>query len=75
MGKLKRVPVAVPIGPSARGAPQYKGLAVMAQPAENVSRSREFLDWAEASVRAAAPLMHPGFGARQGLRRALRFRR
>jgi uncharacterized protein (TIGR02453 family) len=57
MDKLKRVPP-----PYAQDHPRaellkYKGLAVMAQPGENVSRSRAFLDWAAGSVRAAAPLM------------------
>jgi uncharacterized protein (TIGR02453 family) len=58
MDKLKRVPP-----PYAQDHPRaellkHKGLAVMAQPGENVSRSREFLDWAAGSVRRAAPLMH-----------------
>jgi len=58
MDKLKRVP-----SPYAQDHPRadllkYKGLAVMAQPAENVSRSRALLDWAAETARTAAPLMH-----------------
>jgi uncharacterized protein (TIGR02453 family) len=58
MEKLKRVPQ-----PYAQDHPRaellkHKGFAVMAQPEANVSGSREFLDWAEARLRAAAPLVH-----------------
>src|ERR1700694_759419 len=57
MEKLKRVPP-----PYAQDHPRaellkHKGLAVMAQPAENVSSSRLLLDWAETELRAAAPLI------------------
>src|ERR1700730_8550701 len=53
MEKLKRVPP-----PYAQDHPRaellkHKGLAVMAQPAENVSGSRQLLDWAETELRAA----------------------
>jgi len=56
--KLKRVPP-----PFAQDHPRaellkYKGLAVMAQPEQNVSGSRLLLDWAEAELRAAAPLIN-----------------
>ena len=37
---------------------KHKGFAIMAQPTENVSSSRLLLDWAEAQLRAAAPLIH-----------------
>ena len=58
MEKLKRVP-----SPYAQDHPRaellkHKGFAIMAQPTENVSSSRLLLDWAEAQLRAAAPLMH-----------------
>jgi uncharacterized protein (TIGR02453 family) len=58
MEKLKRVPP-----PYAQDHPRaellkHKGLAVMAQPEQNVSSSRLLLDWAEAELRAAAPLIH-----------------
>jgi uncharacterized protein (TIGR02453 family) len=58
MEKLKRVPP-----PYAQDHPRaellkHKGFAVMAQPAENVSASPRFLDWAEGHLRAAAPLVH-----------------
>jgi uncharacterized protein (TIGR02453 family) len=58
MEKLKRVPP-----PYAQDHPRaellkHKGFAIMAQPTENVSSSRLLLDWAEAQLRAAAPLMH-----------------
>jgi uncharacterized protein (TIGR02453 family) len=58
MEKLKRVPP-----PYAQDHPRaellkHKGLAVMAQPAQNVSGSRLLLDWAETELRAAAPLIH-----------------
>jgi uncharacterized protein (TIGR02453 family) len=58
MEKLKRVPP-----PYAQDHPRAellknKGLAVMAQPQQNVSGSRQLLDWAEAELRAAAPLIH-----------------
>jgi len=58
MEKLKRVPP-----PYAQDHPRaellkHKGFAVMAQPTENVSSSRLLLDWGEAQLRAAAPLMH-----------------
>jgi uncharacterized protein (TIGR02453 family) len=58
MEKLKRVPQ-----PYAQDHPRaellkHKGFAVMAQPQANVSGSRLLLDWAEAQLRAAAPLMH-----------------
>jgi uncharacterized protein (TIGR02453 family) len=58
MEKLKRVPP-----PYAQDHPRaellkHKGLAIVAQPKENVTASRQMLDWAEAPLRAAAPLMH-----------------
>jgi uncharacterized protein (TIGR02453 family) len=58
MEKLKRVPA-----PYAQDHPRaellkYKGFAVMAQPQQNVSSSRLLLDWAEAELRAAAPVVH-----------------
>jgi hypothetical protein len=58
MEKLKRVP-----SPYAQDHPRaellkHKGFAMMAQPEENVSASPKFLDWAEAHLRAAAPLIH-----------------
>jgi uncharacterized protein (TIGR02453 family) len=58
MEKLKRVPP-----PYAQDHPRaellkYKGLAIMSQPKQNVSGSRLLLDWAEAELRAAAPLVH-----------------
>jgi uncharacterized protein (TIGR02453 family) len=58
MDKLKRVPA--PYGQDHPRAEllKHKGFAVMAQPKENVSGSRQLLDWAESQLRAAAPLMH-----------------
>jgi uncharacterized protein (TIGR02453 family) len=58
MEKLKRVPP-----PYAQDHPRaellkHKGIAVMAQPEQNVSGSRQLLDWAETELRAAAPLIH-----------------
>ncbi len=58
MEKLKRVPP-----PFAQDHPRaellkHKGLAVMAQPKPNLSGSRLLVDWAEAELRAAAPLVH-----------------
>ncbi|HLZ31336.1 MAG TPA: DUF2461 domain-containing protein [Chloroflexota bacterium] len=57
MEKLKRVPP-----PYAQDHPRaellkHKGLAIMSQPKENVSGSRRLLDWAEAELRASAPLI------------------
>jgi uncharacterized protein (TIGR02453 family) len=58
MEKLKRVPA-----PFAQDHPRgellrHKGLAVVAQADEDVATSRALLDWAEARLRAAAPLVH-----------------
>jgi uncharacterized protein (TIGR02453 family) len=56
MEKLKRVPP-----PYAQDHPRaellkHKGLAIVTQPKDNVSGSRQMLDWAETQLRAAAPL-------------------
>jgi hypothetical protein len=58
MEKLKRVP-----SPYAQDHPRaellkQKGLAVSVQPEANVSSTRGYLDWAEARLGAAAPLIH-----------------
>lgn len=58
MDKLKRVPPPYPQDHPRAELLKHKGFAVMAQPTENVSGSRLLLDWAEAQLRAAAPLMH-----------------
>jgi uncharacterized protein (TIGR02453 family) len=58
MDKLKRVPSPYPQDHPRAELLKYKGFAVMAQPKENVSSSRLLLDWAEAQLRAAAPVMH-----------------
>jgi uncharacterized protein (TIGR02453 family) len=58
MEKLKRVPPPYPQDHPHAELLKHKGFAVMAQPEANVSGSREFLDWAEARLRAAAPLVH-----------------
>jgi len=58
MEKLKRVPSPYPQDHPRAELLKHKGFAVMAQPTENVSGSRLLLDWAEAQLRAAAPLMH-----------------
>ncbi len=58
MEKLKRVPLPYPQDHPRAELLKHKGFAVMAQPTENVSSSRLLLDWAEAQLRAAAPLMH-----------------
>jgi uncharacterized protein (TIGR02453 family) len=58
MEKLKRVPPPYPQDHPRAELLKHKGLAVMAQPEENVSSSRQFLDWAEARLRAAAPVVH-----------------
>jgi uncharacterized protein (TIGR02453 family) len=57
MEKLKRVPP-----PYAQDHPRaellkHKGLAIVAQPKDNLSSSRQLLDWSEAQLRAAAPLI------------------
>jgi uncharacterized protein (TIGR02453 family) len=57
MEKLKRVPP-----PYAQDHPRadllkHKGLAVVAHPRDGISGSRQFLDWSEAQLRAAAPLV------------------
>jgi uncharacterized protein (TIGR02453 family) len=56
MEKLKRVPP-----PYAQHHPRaellkHKGLAIVAQPKDDISGSRQMLDWAEGQLRAAAPL-------------------
>jgi uncharacterized protein (TIGR02453 family) len=58
MEKLKRVP-----SPYAQDHPRadllkHKGLALVAHPEGGISGSREFLEWSEARLRAAAPLTH-----------------
>jgi uncharacterized protein (TIGR02453 family) len=58
MEKLKRVPPPYSQDHPRAELLKHKGFAVMAQPTENVSSSRLLLDWAEAQLRAAAPLMH-----------------
>src|SRR5207237_7438248 len=58
MEKLKRVPPPYPQDHPRAELLKHKGFAIMAQPTENVSSSRLLLDWAEAQLRAAAPLMH-----------------
>ena len=58
MEKLKRVPPPYPQDHPRAELLKHKGLAVMAQPKDNVSGSRQFLDWAEARLRAAAPVVH-----------------
>ena len=58
MEKLKRVPSPYPQDHPRAELLKHKGLAVTAQPRENVTGSRAMLDWAEAELRAAAPLVH-----------------
>jgi len=58
MEKLKRVPPPYPQDHPRAELLKHKGFAVMAQPTENVSSSRLLLDWAEAQLRAAAPVVH-----------------
>ena len=58
MEKLKRVPPPYEQDHPRAELLKHKGLAVMAQPQQNVSSSRLLLDWAEAELRAAAPLIH-----------------
>jgi uncharacterized protein (TIGR02453 family) len=58
MEKLKRVPPPYPQDHPRAELLKHKGFAVMAQPTENVSGSRLLLDWAEAQLRATAPLVH-----------------
>jgi uncharacterized protein (TIGR02453 family) len=58
MEKLKRVPPPYPQDHPRAELLKHKGFAVMAQPTENVSSSRLLLDWSEAQLRSAAPLMH-----------------
>ena len=50
MEKLKRVPPPYPQDHPRAELLKHKGLAVMAQPKDNVSGSRQFLDWAEAQL-------------------------
>jgi uncharacterized protein (TIGR02453 family) len=54
---LKRVPSPYPQDHPRAELLKRKGLAIVAQPRENVTASRAMLDWAEAETRAAAPLM------------------
>jgi uncharacterized protein (DUF2461 family) len=58
METLKRVPA-----PYAQDHPcaellKRKGLAMSAQPSEGISATSAFADWAEAKLRAAAPVVH-----------------
>jgi uncharacterized protein (TIGR02453 family) len=58
MEHLKRVPP-----PYAQDHPRaellkLKGLAMSIQPTEGISATPEFADWAEANLRAAAPMVH-----------------
>ena len=57
METLKRVPSPYPQDHPRAELLKHKGLAVTAQPGARVSSSREYLDWAEAKLTAAAPLI------------------
>ena len=58
METLKRVPSPYPQDHPRAELLKHKGLAVTAQPGARVSSSREYLDWAEAKLTAAAPLIN-----------------
>lgn len=58
MEKLKRVPPPYPQDHLCGELLRHKGLALSIQPREGISATPEFLDWAEAHLRAAAPMVH-----------------
>jgi uncharacterized protein (TIGR02453 family) len=55
---LKRVPAPYPQDHPRAELLKRKGLAIVAQPRQDVTASRAMLDWAEVELRAAAPLMN-----------------
>ena len=57
MEQLKRVPAPYPQDHVCADLLKRKGLAVSLQPGENVSASPALVDWAEARLRATAPLL------------------
>jgi uncharacterized protein (TIGR02453 family) len=58
MEKLKRVPPPYPPDHACAELLRHKGLALSMQPREGISATPELLDWAEAHLRAAAPMVH-----------------
>lgn len=57
MEMLKRVPAPYPQDHPRADLLKRKGLAVSIQPGEGISARRELLDWAEAKLRDAAPMV------------------
>jgi uncharacterized protein (TIGR02453 family) len=58
MEHLKRVPPPYPQDHPRAELLKLKGLAMSIQPTEGISATAEFADWAEANLRAAAPMVH-----------------
>jgi uncharacterized protein (TIGR02453 family) len=58
MEALKRVPSPYPQDHPRAELLKRKGLAASIQPEEGLSATAEYLDWAEARLREAAPMMH-----------------
>jgi uncharacterized protein (TIGR02453 family) len=58
MEKLKRVPPPYPQDHTCAELLRHKGLAMSIQAQEGVSARPEFVDWVEARLRAAAPMVH-----------------
>jgi uncharacterized protein (TIGR02453 family) len=55
--KLKRVPAPYAADHPRAELLKLKGIGILAQPPEDVARTRAFVEWAAARVRGAAPLM------------------
>ena len=58
METLKRVPPPYPRDHPCAELLKHKGLAMSIQPPEGLSATPGFVDWAEARLRAAAPMVH-----------------
>jgi uncharacterized protein (TIGR02453 family) len=58
MEKLKRVPPPYPQDHLCAELLKHKGLALSIQPEEGLSATPAFVDWAEARLRDAAPMVH-----------------
>ena len=55
---LKRVPSPYPQNHPCADLLKHKGLALSAQPREGISATPAFVDWAEAKLRDAAPVVN-----------------
>jgi uncharacterized protein (DUF2461 family) len=58
MEALKRVPPPYRQDHPCAELLKRKGLAVSAQPSENITATPAFVDWSEAKLREAAPMVH-----------------